>query len=381
MQFSLTTIIPLISVFSLGSVSATDLVDIPNTAINAGGFTTLVVALSAADLVETLSGDNSGPFTVFAPTDDAFLALPDGLVGCLLEPSNKKTLADILTYHVANGKVLSTDLKDGQEIKTLYKGKRVEVDIKREKVMINDATVIAPNVLATNGVIHGINQVLVPPRFDFGACSDHEEKPSCTYNGETRPAGQYLTGPTHTCLCTSSGHWTDCHPNSMNSLKTIEEVIVDSDNLSTLEAAVRKAGLLGVLNGFGLFTLFAPTDRAFSKVNPKLLDFLLADGNRAVLAQVLQYHIYSGEAKSGDLSFGSSAVPTLLGGIDVISVDKTCFSAVESKKCADDTFSITLNDSSYVVAADVDTANGIIHVIEEVLIPPSLVDAVAGIIG
>jgi len=317
--------------------------------------------------------------TVFAPTNDAFGALPNELVSCLLESSNKEILYSILSYHVVLGKFFSDDLIDAQKIKTVYKGKKVEVDKRSRKVMINDATVIDPDVLATNGVIHGINKVLVPPRFDFGSCSEHEEKPSCTYNGETRTAGEYLRGPTLTCLCSSSGHWTDCRPN--DGLKTIEEVIVDSDNLSTLETAVRKAGLLGVLNGFGLFTLFAPTDKAFSKVNPKLLNYLLADGNEAVLAKVLQYHIYSGEAKSGDLSFGWSTVPTLLGRKNKISVDKTCFSAAEATNCADDTYSIILNNSSYVVAADVDTSNGIIHVIEEVLIPPTLLSTVAGIIG
>merc|ERR1739848_884571 len=109
-----------------------------------------------------------------------------------------------------------------------------------------------------------------------------------------------------------------------------------------------------------------------------LLEFLLADGNEPVLAQVLQYHVIDGAVKSSSISNGTSGVPTLLGGADTIAVERTCLSAVDT---CDDTYSIVLNDSSYVVEADVDTTNGIIHVIEEVLIPPSLVSAVEGILA
>ena len=126
--------------------------DIPGTAIAAGGFDTLVAALSATDLVGALSAPN-GPFTVFAPTDDAFAALPEGLVGCLLD--NTDVLATILLYHVASGKVLSTDLSDGQEIATLQ-GDAVVVDLS-DGVKINDSNVIAADVIASNGVIHVID--------------------------------------------------------------------------------------------------------------------------------------------------------------------------------------------------------------------------------
>ncbi|OEU08038.1 beta-Ig-H3/fasciclin, partial [Fragilariopsis cylindrus CCMP1102] len=133
---------------------------IPSTAIAAGVFDTLVAALSAADLVDVLSGDE-GPFTVFAPTDDAFAALPDGLVTCLLEPDNKDALTSILTYHVVSGEILSKDLVDGAAVETLQ-GEDVTVDL-TDGVKINESIVITPDILTSNGVIHAIDAVLVPP--------------------------------------------------------------------------------------------------------------------------------------------------------------------------------------------------------------------------
>merc|ERR1711865_1057570 len=123
--------------------------DIPSVASENGSFTTLVAALSATDLVGALSEPN-GPFTVFAPTDDAFAALPDGLVTCLLEPDNKGALTSILTYHVVSGQVLSTDLEDGMTATTLQ-GEDVTVDL-TDGVMINDSEVISADVMTTNGV-------------------------------------------------------------------------------------------------------------------------------------------------------------------------------------------------------------------------------------
>ncbi|OEU10805.1 beta-Ig-H3/fasciclin, partial [Fragilariopsis cylindrus CCMP1102] len=134
---------------------------IPGTAIKAGAFATLVAALGAADLVGAISSPN-GPFTVFAPTDDAFAALPNGLVGCLLQEENQPVLRKILLYHVVTGQVLSSDLTDGMEAPTLLDGQDVTVGL-IGGVTINNSKVVTANVLATNGVIHIIDQVLVPP--------------------------------------------------------------------------------------------------------------------------------------------------------------------------------------------------------------------------
>ena len=131
--------------------------DIVETAAEAGSFTTLLAAAEAAGLVETLKGD--GPFTVFAPTDEAFAALPEGTVEGLLE--DPETLAAILTYHVIAGEVMSTDLSDGMMATTVN---GADVTITTEGgVMVNDAKVVTADIEASNGVIHVIDGVIMPP--------------------------------------------------------------------------------------------------------------------------------------------------------------------------------------------------------------------------
>ncbi|MBS1301968.1 fasciclin domain-containing protein [Loktanella sp. SALINAS62] len=131
--------------------------DIVDTAVEAGNFTTLVAAVEAAGLVETLKGE--GPFTVFAPTDEAFAALPEGTVEGLLE--DPEALAAILTYHVVPGAVMSTDLSDGMTATTVN-GADVTISV-GDAVMVNDATVTTADIAATNGVIHVIDTVIMPP--------------------------------------------------------------------------------------------------------------------------------------------------------------------------------------------------------------------------
>ena len=133
--------------------------NIVETAVNHGSFKTLVAAVTAAELVETLSG--KGPFTVFAPLDDAFAALPAGTVDSLVKPENKAKLQSILTYHVVAGKVLSTDLTDGMKAKTVN-GAEITIHLKDGKVFINDAEVVVADVQTDNGVIHAINKVIMP---------------------------------------------------------------------------------------------------------------------------------------------------------------------------------------------------------------------------
>jgi uncharacterized surface protein with fasciclin (FAS1) repeats len=133
--------------------------NIIETAVNHGSFKTLVAAVTAAELVETLSG--KGPFTVFAPLDEAFAALPAGTVESLIEPANKAKLQGILTYHVVAGKVLSTDLTDGMKAKTVN-GAEITIHLKDGKVLVNDAEVVTADVETDNGVIHIINKVIMP---------------------------------------------------------------------------------------------------------------------------------------------------------------------------------------------------------------------------
>lgn len=128
-------------------------------AISSPDHTTLVAAVTAAGLVETLSG--TGPFTIFAPTNDAFAALPAGTVDNLLKPESKDQLTSVLTYHVVAGNVMAADLSDGQVVKTLN-GQDLTVSIKDGKVMINGANVTAADLAGSNGVIHVVDAVLLP---------------------------------------------------------------------------------------------------------------------------------------------------------------------------------------------------------------------------
>jgi len=132
--------------------------DIVDTAVGAGNFTTLVAAVQAAGLVDTLKG--AGPFTVFAPTDAAFAALPAGTVEDLLKPENKDKLVKVLTYHVVPGKVMSGDLTEGMKAKTVEGG---ELTITLDGgAKVNGVAVSTPDVMATNGVIHVVDAVLLP---------------------------------------------------------------------------------------------------------------------------------------------------------------------------------------------------------------------------
>jgi uncharacterized surface protein with fasciclin (FAS1) repeats len=134
--------------------------DIVDTAVGAGQFKTLAAALDAAGLVDTLKGP--GPFTVFAPTDDAFAKLPAGTVENLLKPENKDKLIAILTYHVVPGKVMAADVVKLKNVKAVN-GKMLKVTIQGNAVMINDAKVTTTDIVASNGVIHVIDAVVLPP--------------------------------------------------------------------------------------------------------------------------------------------------------------------------------------------------------------------------
>jgi uncharacterized surface protein with fasciclin (FAS1) repeats len=135
--------------------------DIVDTAVAAGSFKTLATALQSAGLVETLKGP--GPFTVFAPTDDAFAKLPKGTLEDLLKPQNKEKLAAILTYHVVPDKVMAADVVKMKKAKTV-EGSDITIKTKGEKVMVNNANVIKTDIMASNGVIHVIDTVIMPPK-------------------------------------------------------------------------------------------------------------------------------------------------------------------------------------------------------------------------
>ncbi len=133
--------------------------DIVDTAVSAGQFQTLAAALTAADLVDTLKGD--GPFTVFAPTDEAFAKLPAGTVESLLQPENLDQLTAILTYHVVPGAVTADQVVNLTEAATVN-GQMVEISVADAGVMVDNATVVATDIMASNGVIHIIDSVILP---------------------------------------------------------------------------------------------------------------------------------------------------------------------------------------------------------------------------
>jgi uncharacterized surface protein with fasciclin (FAS1) repeats len=159
---SLTAVMLAVAGLAVGSTwSRATSQDIVDTAVGAGEFKTLAAALTAAGLVDTLKGD--GPFTVFAPTDAAFARLPAGTVESLLKPENKEKLTAILTYHVVPGAVKAEQVTRLDEARTVN-GAMVKVSTGGGKVMINDANVVKADIPASNGVIHVIDKVILPPQ-------------------------------------------------------------------------------------------------------------------------------------------------------------------------------------------------------------------------
>lgn len=219
----------------------TDLVD---TAVEAGSFTTLVEAVKAAGLVETLKAD--GPYTIFAPTDEAFAKLPAGTVESLLQPENIETLKAVLTYHVVPGRVPAAKVVklDGA---TTLNGQRVEIAVNDGTVMVDGAKVITADVNATNGVIHVIDTVILPEQRDIVAVA--------------QSAGSF----------------------------------------ETLAAALTAAGLVEALQGDGPFTVFAPTDEAFAKLPAGTVESLLLPENIETLKAILMYHVVAGRVYSDDV--------------------------------------------------------------------------------
>jgi uncharacterized surface protein with fasciclin (FAS1) repeats len=229
--------------------------NIVETAVAAGSFKTLVAAVQAAGLAETLSG---GTFTVFAPTDEAFAKLPAGTVEDLLKPENKAKLASILTYHVVAGKVMAADVVKLTNAGTVQ-GQRVDIKAQGGKVTVDGANVVATDIACTNGVIHVIDTVILP--------ND----------------------------------------------KNIVEVAASNGSFNTLVAAVKAAGLVETLSGKGPFTVLAPTDAAFAKLPAGTLENLLKPENKKALIEILTYHVVPGVAAYSDQVVKMSEVPTVLG--------------------------------------------------------------------
>lgn len=291
--------------------------DIVDTAVAAGSFNTLAAALQAADLVDTLKGP--GPFTVFAPTDDAFAALPEGTVENLLKPENKQQLVDILTYHVVPGAIRAEDLAGKTANVATVQGALVAVD-GTSGVRVNSSTVTAADVIASNGVIHVIDKVLLP--------TDAPQEAAAAAPAVV-PASLPSGGP------------------------DLVETAVSAGSFNTLVAAVQAAGLVDTLKGDGPFTVFAPTDEAFAKLPAGTVESLLLPENKAQLTEILTYHVVPGAVTAGQLA-GKRLAPDTVQGRPL---------AINATSNA-----VMVNDA-HVVSADVLASNGVIHVVDRVILP------------
>ena len=293
-------------------VQAQEAQDIVDIAASNEDFSTLVAAVQAAGLVDALKGE--GPFTVFAPTNAAFAALPDGALDALVaDPTGD--LTQILLYHVLSGQVMAADVTDGLEATTLQGG-AVTFTVADGAVKINDANIVVTDIQASNGVIHVIDAVIVPPA------------PESTPEATPEPAAEAPAGD-------------------------IVDIAASNEDFSTLVAAVQAAGLVEALKGEGPFTVFAPTNAAFAALPDGALDALVADP-AGDLTQILLYHVLSGKVMAADVTDGLEAT-TLQGGAVTFTV-------------ADG--AVKINDANIVVT-DIEATNGVIHVIDAVIVPPA----------
>jgi uncharacterized surface protein with fasciclin (FAS1) repeats len=285
-------------VFVLIGQSQAQQKNIVETAVGAGNFNTLVAAVKAAGLVDTLSG--SSQLTVFAPTDEAFSKLDPALVESLLKPENKDQLTKVLTYHVLAGRVNARDAYDLNSAETVN-GQRLPLNFRGDGLQVGESMISVTDIQCSNGVIHVIDSVLIPKLDNIPAVA--------------QSAGQF----------------------------------------NTLLAAVGAADLAGVLSGPGPFTVFAPTDEAFSALPAGTVETLLKPENKQKLIDILKYHVISGRVYDTDAVKAGSAA-TLLG------------RSIQVGLKAD---GITINDSK-ILSKNIDASNGVIHVIDSVLLPTSM---------
>ncbi len=268
--------------------------DIVATAIGAGSFGTLVKAVQAADLVKTLQG--KGPFTVFAPTDAAFAKLGKDTIASLLLPENKGKLTAILTYHVVAGNMPAGKVVK-QKALTTVEGSSLPIVVGDDGVMVGTAKVVTTDVHATNGVIHVIDSVLMPPN-------------------------------------------------------DIVAVAAKAGSFKTLLTAATAAGLADTLATGGPFTVFAPTDEAFAKLGEKTIADLLKPENKAKLAGILGYHVVPGVVMAADVVKLTSA--------KTVQGSELSIAVIDGK--------VQVSGAN-VTATDIEAGNGVIHVIDRVMLP------------
>jgi len=277
----------------MSKVSYTAKKDIIDTAVAAGSFKTLAAALTEADLIGALKG--KGPFTVFAPTDEAFAKLPKGTAESLLKPENRDILISILTYHVVPGELDAGEVLGSKTLTTLN-GQRV--DISKDDASIDGVSIVKTDIECSNGIIHVIDEVILPT-------SD-----------------------------------------------SILDIASSAGSFNTLAAALEAADLVDALSGKGPFTVFAPTDEAFAALPEGTLETLLKPENKDKLRSILLYHVVEGRVYA-DQAIDAGEAATLQGG------------EVTIKKSWGN---VKVNDAK-VVTPDIEASNGVIHVIDRVILP------------
>lgn len=368
-----------------GSIDVKD--DIVTNAMKSDEFTTLVAAVVAADLGETLMAE--GPFTIFAPVNSAFTKLPAGTVDTLLLPENKDMLTDILTYHVVSGVYSSNDLKNGLELTTIQ-WDRIKFSYYKNNWYVNNAMIEMTDMYSNNGVIHTIDTVIMP---GLDASEVKKEimmlKDNLDAKYETRVdrvVERYMNITKNLSEerkmklnnrffflidINIKNFEENINPqyDTINMLKLLKLEIMNMDTMvsmgmnivetamastdfSTLVTAVVAADLGETLSGNGPFTVFAPVNTAFDKLPDGTVDALLMKENKDMLTDILTYHVVAGKYISSDIEDGTELIS--------VNWEKLMFTIKNGV--------IMVNDS-VITMADVETSNGVVHAIDSVLMP------------
>ena len=283
-----------------------------------GRYSTFVSAIESSGVAEKLS--QKGPFTVFAPTDQAFQKLPTEVVAKLLLPENSSTLEKVLKYHVLGGLVATGTINEGD--KDSLEGKKLHFTFVDGEITVNGAPFVS-ELTASNGIVHGLDFVLVPPEVDLGSLG-----------------GTIVTTAT-----------TEAPVVGVPILQSLE----DQGTFTTLLSAIEKAGLKEQLSGEGPFTVFAPTDDAFNRLPGGVTDKLLLPQNKAALVTFLTHHVIADRVNGRDLKDKQ----------DLKMLDGT------TVKVGIDQGKITLDDAT-MTFADQESSNGVVHIINAALRPGSL---------
>nr|WP_083914095.1 fasciclin domain-containing protein [Ilumatobacter nonamiensis] len=307
---------------------------------------TLVTAVTEADLVDTLNSD--GPFTIFAPSNDAFAAIPEEDLNAVL--ADQELLTSILTYHVIAGDSLdAAALGEAGTADTVNGG---TIEFGSDGTTVNDVDVLCSNVMTSNATVHIIGEVLMPPADDAMEDDAMEEDAmeDDAMEEDAMEEGAALAPSGELCAAVPADG-----EGSFDGMTDDPAATAASNNpaLSTLVTAVTEAGLVDTLNSDGPFTIFAPANPAFDAIPAEDLDAVLADTD--LLTSILTLHVVAGEQLSSEDLAGLDSVPTVNG--EEITIE------------AADDGTISVNGQATVGCADVQTANATVHIIDGVLMP------------